>query len=330
MEITKENMTPMEMLEKITELDYSQSQLKELNTTMRHWLDVADDDMAVLRSENVTLKKQVKVLEKLISEAQEVEEEPCRLLVTNDLDVKRCSEKEIQKMEEESTTMKEQNKKLTTELKNLQQEREQDKISLSKFKAAMKTLEFEMEEANAGLQQRDESLHQSNLQLKHLEETVEEFSIIIKDLRGTNQELREQWEDRQDEALLSALSDLTEENDGSLSPPLSLLEEIKLLASSDEVKTSMSDSTHLIHKETETEDLLKPQSLEEDLQTKRWSGISQTAIQRAGLFMMCVLLLLVLAFVTSGNSDLFSTFWNGARVILQPYCSVHYGGLPPV
>ncbi|XP_034454037.1 uncharacterized protein LOC117769308 isoform X1 [Hippoglossus hippoglossus] len=212
-------------------------------------------------------------------------------------------------------------------------------ISLSRFKAALKTLEFEMEEANVGLQQRDESLHQKNLQLQHLEETVEEFSIIIKDLRQTNQELREQWEDRQDEALLSAVSDLTEETDGSLSPPLSLLEEIKLLASLNEVKTSTSDSTHLRHKETETEDLLNPQSLTEDHQTKRyfrWPGTSQTAVQRAGLFLMCIFFLLVLVCVTSasisGNSDLFSinTFWTGARMILQPYCSVNYAGAPPV
>ena len=53
--------TPKEMLEKIAELDYSQSQLRELNTEMRHWLDVADDDMAVLRSDNTALRKQVKV-----------------------------------------------------------------------------------------------------------------------------------------------------------------------------------------------------------------------------------------------------------------------------
>ncbi|CAB1455062.1 unnamed protein product [Pleuronectes platessa] len=264
METTKENMTPMEMLEKIAELDYGQSQLKELNTTMRLWLDVADDDMATLRSENVALRKQ----------------------------------------EEESTKMKEEHKKLTTELKNLQQEREQEMISLSKFKAALKTIEFEMEEANVRLQQRDESLHQKNLELKHLEETVEEFSIIIKDLRKTNQELREQWEDRQDEALLSALGDLTEETDGSLSPPLSLLEEIKLLSSLDEVKTSTSDSAHQRHKETDTEDLMNHQSLTEDLQTKkdfRRTGSLQTAVQRAGLFLMCIFFLLVLVCVTSAS-----------------------------
>ncbi|XP_062249700.1 ERC protein 2-like [Platichthys flesus] len=339
MEITKENMTLMEMLEKIAELDYGQSQLKELNTTMRHWLDVADDEMATLRSENVALRKQVKVLEQLISQAHEVEAEPCRFLLTDDLVVKRCSEKQIQKMEEESTKMKEENKKLNTELKNLQQEREQDMNSLSKFKAALKTIEIEMEEANVRLQQRDENLHQKHLELKHLKETVEEFSIIIKDLRQTNQELREQWEDRQDEALLSALGDLTEETDGSPSPPLSFFEEIKLLSSLDEVKTSTTDSTHLRHKETDTEDLMNHHSLTEDLQTKkefRRTGSLQTAVQRAGLLLMCIFFLLVLVCVTSasisGNSDLFpiNTFWTGARMILPPYCSVRYAGAPPV
>lgn len=48
------------MLEKIAELDHSKNQLKELNTEMRQWLDAADEDMAVLRSENTLLKKQVK------------------------------------------------------------------------------------------------------------------------------------------------------------------------------------------------------------------------------------------------------------------------------
>lgn len=52
--------TAEEMLDKIAELDYSQNQMKEQNTEMRRWLDAADDDMAVLRSENMALRKQVK------------------------------------------------------------------------------------------------------------------------------------------------------------------------------------------------------------------------------------------------------------------------------
>lgn len=60
MDVTEENMTPTEMLEKITELDYAQSQQRDLNAKMRQLLDVADDDIAVLRSENANLRKQVK------------------------------------------------------------------------------------------------------------------------------------------------------------------------------------------------------------------------------------------------------------------------------
>ncbi|XP_039975988.1 cytospin-A-like [Xiphias gladius] len=336
MDVTEENMTPKEMLDKIAELDYSQSQLRDLNTEMRHWLDVADDDMAALRSENVGLRKQVKALEKIISEAQQDEAEPCRSLLTDDIDVRRCNETKIQKMEEESTMMKEQNKNLTAELKNLQQERDQAKICLSKFKVALQTLEFGMEEAQLGLQQRDEALHQKNLQLKHSEETFKECSIIIKDLRLTNRELRKQLEDRQDEASLSALNDLLEEKEGSLSPPLSFADEIKLLASLDEAKTSTSDSKHLKHEGAEAEELLIPQSLRVDPKTKRCPGALETAVQRAGLFMMCIFILLVVAFVASrssvGNSDLFSfsTLWTGAQLMLQPYCSVHYGASPPI
>ncbi|XP_018554873.2 kinectin [Lates calcarifer] len=264
-----ENMTSKEMLEKIAELDYNQSQLRDLNTQMRHWLDVADEDMAVLRSENVALRKQVQALEKIVNEAQQVEAEPCRALLTDVLDVKRRNEEKIKKLEEESTMMKEQNKKLTTELKNLKQEREQDKLSLTKFKAALIKFEFEMEEAQSGLQHRDEIIHKKNMQLKHLEETVGEYSIIIKDLKQTNQELKKQLEDRQDETALSALNDLTEEKEGSPSPPLSFADELKLLVSSDEVKPSTPDSKRQSHEESETEELLKPQSLTEDLHTNR-------------------------------------------------------------
>ncbi|KAF0039788.1 hypothetical protein F2P81_008023 [Scophthalmus maximus] len=256
--------TPKEMLQKIAELDYSQSQLKELNTAMRQWLDVADDDMAALRSENVALRRQVNVLDRLISEAQQVEAEPCGFLLTDDLDVNSCSKKKIQKLHTvHHTVIRHFARSNRFQLKNLQQESEQDKIGLSKFKAALQSLEIEMEEAQVGLQHRDESIHQKNLQLKHLEETVEECSIIIKE-------------------------------------------------------------------ETEAEELLKPQSPTVDLQTERWTGTVEPAVQRARLFIMCVSVLLVLGFVATGISlgdcNLFSikTFWTGARVTLQPYCSVHY------
>ncbi|XP_016894736.1 coiled-coil domain-containing protein 14-like isoform X2 [Cynoglossus semilaevis] len=269
MDFTKDNMTRKDMLEKIAELDYSQNQLRDMNSAMRNWLDAAEDDIAVLRSENAALRKQVKILEKLPSEAHQDEVDSSPFLLTDNQDFNRCSEKKIQELEEESSILKEQNKKLTSELKNIEQEREQDKISLGKLQVAQKTLEFEMEAAQMELQVRGEVIHQNALQLKHLKETIEECANLIKDLRQTNQELKERLEERQDEALLSAVNELTEESERSASPPLSFLDEMKLFASTDEFKTSMSNSEHFKHEEAKSLEVPKTHSIRVDPPTGR-------------------------------------------------------------
>ncbi|XP_026214302.1 uncharacterized protein LOC113161028 [Anabas testudineus] len=332
MDDTEENMTLKEMLEVIAELEYSQNQLKDLNAEMRQWLDVADDDMAALRSENAVLKTQVKTLEKTISAAQQIEAEPCGSHLSNDLDVQKCSGIKIHRLEEEATMMKEQNKKLNAELKSLHQEREQDKSNLSKFKVAIQTLEKGMGEADIWLQDKDDVIHQKNLKLKYLEETIEECSNFITELRLTNQELRKQLEDRQDEAAFFSMNDQIGQREGLPSPVLSFAEEIKLLASSTKVKTSTPQYKHLRHGETDGEELLKSPSLT----TKRCAGTLKTAVHKVGIFILCIFLFAVLGFVTSGicatKYDLFSinTLWRSARLMLQPYCRVHYGALPPM
>ncbi|XP_029297735.1 uncharacterized protein LOC115014805 isoform X4 [Cottoperca gobio] len=289
MDVTEENMTPKEMREKIVELEHGLNQQRDLNAKINNWLDVADDDIAMLRTENGLLSKQVKALEKSNSGTQQIEAEPCRSLLADNLNAKRCSENKIQKLEKESTVVKEHNKTLTEE---------------------------------------------KNLQSKQSEKTEEEYSNIIEYLRLTNWELREQLEDRQDEASFAMVNDLMGKNEGMPSPCLSFAEELKLLASSAEMKTIMSDSTDLRHEESEAEEPLNPQSLTVDRQTKRCAGTLETAIQRAGLFLLSVFILTVLAFVTSGSctGNFFSinTLWSGARLMLQPYCSVHYGALPPI
>lgn len=50
----------------------------------------------------------------------------------------------------------------------------------------------------------------------------------------------------------SAVNELTEESERSASPPLSFLDEMKLFASTDEFKTSMSNSEHFKHVSTDT------------------------------------------------------------------------------
>ncbi|XP_059201743.1 uncharacterized protein LOC131981479 isoform X2 [Centropristis striata] len=318
MDVTEENMTPTEMLEKIAELDYNHTQQRDLNAMMRHWLDVADDDMAMLRSENDALRRQAEVLEKSISEVQHIKEEPCTSLLDDDFKAKRCSEEKIQDFKKETTVMKEQNKKLTAELKSLQQERDQDKINLKKLKAEFHTLE-------------------KNMQLKHSKETEEENANFVKYLRLENQELREQLKDQVDEAAFAMVNlnvSVMGEKIGSLSPPLSFAEEIKQLGSSADVNSSMSDAADHRQEETETEELLNPQNLTVELQTKKCAGIFETVSQEAARFLLCVVTLAVLAFAVSGNcSGNFASINDllgcvGLR--LQPYCRVHYVAAPPV
>ncbi|XP_041846805.1 uncharacterized protein LOC121643443 isoform X3 [Melanotaenia boesemani] len=313
MDATVDNISPKEMLEKIAELDYSQCQLRDLNAEMRHWLDIADDDIATLRSENTTLQKQVKALEKILSDAQQNEAEACRPFMADDLDANKCSQQKIHESEKESIMMKELNKKLTAELKNLEQERDQDKITLSKLKTALQTLKMEMEEVQLALRHSDE--------------------VIDQDLRLTKQELMNQLEDRQDEASFAFQTELMTEKERLISPRLSLAEEIQLVALSSEVKTSMTD---VKHEESQTEELLEHHSLTVDMKTKRGrsAGTLKTAVQRAGLFVLCIFSLFVLAYVAvgccAGNFDLFSNIlWSSARLMLQPCFSVHYRALPP-
>ncbi|XP_033992234.1 uncharacterized protein LOC117487699 [Trematomus bernacchii] len=269
------------MREKMEELEHSLHQQRDRNAKLNDWLDVAEDDIAMLRPENILLRKRVKDLEKSNSEVQLVEAEPCRSLLDDELYAQRWSENKIQKLEKESAIMKEQNKKLTEE--------------------------HTLEEAELGLQNRDDDIH--------------------KCLRQKNQELGEQLEDRRDTASLAIVNDLKKEETLSLS----FAEELQLLAFSPEVKPSMADSADLRHEECEAEEPLKPLSLPEEHQTKRWT--LETALQRAGLFLLFIFFLIVLGFVASGSfrGNFFSinTLWSGTR-LMQPYYSVHYGALPPI
>ncbi|KAK5924996.1 hypothetical protein CgunFtcFv8_017560 [Champsocephalus gunnari] len=332
MDAKDENMKLKEMREKMEELEHSLNQQRDRNAKLNEWLDVAEDDIAMLRPENILLRKRVKDLEKSNSEVQLVEAEPCRSLLDDELYAQRWSENKIQKLEKESAIMKEQNKKLTEELKAVQQEREQDKISLENCRVSLLTMKHTLEEAELGLQNRDDDILKKNLQLKYSEELKEEYFNIIECLRQKNQELGKQLEDRRDTASLTIVNDLMEKKEETLS--LSFAEELQLLAFSPEVKPSMADSADLRHEECEAEEPLKPLSLPEEHQTKRWAGTLETAVQIAGLFLLFIFFLIVLGFLASGSfrGNFFSinTLWSGTRLMLQPYYSVHYGALPPI
>ncbi|XP_019739865.1 227 kDa spindle- and centromere-associated protein-like isoform X2 [Hippocampus comes] len=331
MDVSDENMTVKEMLEKIAELDHNRSQLKLLNSEMSHLLDAADDEMTLLRSENEGFRRQVKALEQIVVDGQHVEAQPCSSSLRDDLDVKQSTEITLQVLEEECNAMKERNKKLIAEVQMLQQQREQDKMSLSEFSAALKNIEFRTEEAQLELQQRDEVIQQSKLQLKQAEETVEEYTNVIK-LRRANQELRSHLEDREDEASLVTLSILMEEKKASHIPGMSFAEELKLLGTPNEIKSTMAPSMDSSQEETDATEPTSAPVLSQ--QTNRCTQAKEPSTQK--VVVLCMAIIIILVILAAGNHARYFDFrpvhnlWRSVHLILQPYLSVHYGALPPV
>ncbi|XP_024138650.1 uncharacterized protein LOC112153014 isoform X3 [Oryzias melastigma] len=203
-----EEISQNEMIEKIAELDHSLSQQRDRNIQMRHFLDAADDEIAMLRLDNSTLKKQLEALKKVNSEEPQVEVEPCMCSAG---DVNRCNEIRAHDLEKEVTDLKEQNKQLTEQIT---EERDQNKMSLSRMGAAHQSLERGLEEAQLELQQKDE--------------------IILQDLRLTKQDLLEKLEDRREEASMASALELMRADQGEPAPLVSIAEEI-LLASPPEL-----------------------------------------------------------------------------------------------
>ncbi|XP_077388376.1 uncharacterized protein LOC144025871 isoform X2 [Festucalex cinctus] len=249
-----------------------------------------------------------------------MEAQPCRLPLGDKLDVKQSIEIKLQELEKECSVMKEQNKNLIAEVQGLQHQREQDKISLSKFSVALKDIEFRTEEAQIELQQRDEVIQQSKLQLKQAEETVEEYSNIIKDLRLANRELRGHLEDREEEASLATLTHLKSLH----TPGMSLAEEIKLLATP--VETSIESS-----QETVTEESNRPAVKQ---QTNKCAQAKELSSQK--VFLVCMAIITILVILAAGSHARYLDFlqvrnlWRSVHLTLQPYFSVQYGALPPI
>ncbi|XP_029918214.1 dynactin subunit 1-like isoform X2 [Myripristis murdjan] len=281
------------MSEKIAELDHSQSQLRKLNVDMRHWLEVADDEVAQLRMENEVLSNKVKIMEQVVNDAGHVEAELCRVrtLLAEEQARNSCNQKEIQKWVSQQNALRDQNEKLMAEWSHLQQQTESDRICISNLRAALQTL-------------------QQNLSLKHCGESAEESSNVIRELRLKVQDLRSQLEARQDDASCARLDDLMGGKDGSAARPLSFAEEMALLA------TSVVESTEAVEQEA----TVKLESPPVRVHTKSlWCSCT-------GSLAFMVSFLMSLGVWTYFGE----TFWNCMCCILEPFCDVHYVGLPPI
>ncbi|KAM8847745.1 uncharacterized protein ACB058_011607 [Synchiropus picturatus] len=299
-----------EMLEKLAELDFSPSHLRDLNEQMRVWLESAHE-MTLLRSENAALGKQVKDLEQIIRDAVQDETEPCRS-VMDDTDAERWRQEKILRPKQDSSELMEENNTLVEQVTRLEEQREQDKISLNKLKVALNTMELEMVEARVEVQHRDELIEQTRSQLKQAEVTVQECYNVIEDLRQTNQQLRQQLEEKQEEITLAHVRDVTTESEGRKSPPLSFAEEIQLLISSTPI--------HQEKEQTEVCPKPPPETVPE--------SPHRSLIQVTGVYLCCAFILTGLALVIVlfclgiSNTFVMKSLWTRAHL--------HYYTLPPI
>ncbi|XP_029703410.1 uncharacterized protein isoform X1 [Takifugu rubripes] len=312
-ENTEDRMAQEEMLDKIAKLHHDSIHLKDLNASLMEWLDAAETENVSLCSDNKSLRKKANMLEKMVSEAQQDRGEPCPPSLA---DEKRKNVQKIQLMEEQLTLQREDNQQLISELKDLQQQRDEDKKTLSKISQAHQILQRDLEAAHLELQQNDMSIQEKKQLLRNAEKDLEEFFNTIEDLRRTNQELKFQLQERQDESSFAFLNTLTQDklND------LSYAEEVMQL--------------NLSARETkDAEVLVDPWNFSTDFQQQYNSPgrcllprITGKVIHIAFLLLLCTLFFSSLAFVALRyieNLDLLSF------QLTQSYCNLHFAVAPP-
>ncbi|XP_028316205.1 outer dense fiber protein 2-like [Gouania willdenowi] len=217
-------------MEQIADLAHSRSQLKELTKEMRQWLDVADEEISELRSQNTSMTKHIKRLEKLLSEKAHNEAESSGLLRGEDLDADKINAQKMNKMEKEAALMMEETQKLTAEMRSLQEQKEKDQAHIRDITTDLETFKCYIEQGELEQQQKDEIIHQRTLQLIHFEKTVGEYTNIVEDLRLTNQELKRQLEEALERTSIAALNEPEAQNERALSSLQSIAQEIQATA----------------------------------------------------------------------------------------------------
>ncbi|XP_028316188.1 coiled-coil domain-containing protein 157-like [Gouania willdenowi] len=230
MDSSMENLSSKQMMEQIADLTHSQSQLKELTKEMTQWLDVADEEISELRSQNTSMTKHIKRLEKLLSEKAHNEAESSGLLRGEDLDADKINAQKMNKMEKEAALMMEETQKLTAEMRSLQEQKEKDQAHIRDITTDLETFKCYIEQVELEQQQKDEIIHQRTLQLIHFEKTVGEYTNIVEDLRLTNQELKRQLEEALERTSIAALNEPEAQNERALSSPQSVAQEIQAKA----------------------------------------------------------------------------------------------------
>ncbi|XP_028314585.1 uncharacterized protein LOC114470550 isoform X2 [Gouania willdenowi] len=338
---------PVEVMQHLAVLKDSHSQLEYLSKDLKQWVNVVDEEMSELRSQNSSMLQYIKRLEKLLSEKAHTEAETHRFLGD------KINPQKMNKMEKEAALMMEETQKLTAELRNLQEEKQKTQANMICFMKDLKTMKCHLDQVVLQVQKKDEIIHQGKLKLKRFEETVGEYTNIIEkrqleealertpieraislplsnDLQGNdaalmeeNQKLTAQEQKRQLEKALERT-------------PHSTAQESDLMIPVKEEMTSTFHSLNIKQEETEPEDQTDPTVVHQHYQRDDQSCANKKKEESSGwswtfcLMSVLIIFLTLVVFVAPGCSYQLCPLLKDLLKMLQPHLSLTYKSRPPM
>ncbi|XP_055737977.1 golgin subfamily A member 6-like protein 24 [Salvelinus fontinalis] len=339
----------------LAELVYSRSRLKQLNSELQRTVELADDNNTLLRTENASLRNQVKGMKRSIHDAEQLmdELEEIRSLSAEKDGTTGNLESYIKQLEKEKESLEDQIETFGSEMSRIIPDRATDKKKIADLSNALQALQLRLEESRLTLDQRYEVIHKKDFVIKQLEQSLTEYSSIAQDLKEKMKDLESQVA----EALVNGGEGRYMALDGTLSAAtqrsISLAEEMGLLprmmdeSSDEEVqeqrdeRVEKEEKQRVEERKEREENEKKEEEVKEEkqlLQEKRgvWSDLVG-GVQAAGGFTLGFLAPLgVLVSMVPGCYDhctglsCTDILWSTVRYLIQPYCNVHHIGLPPL
>ncbi|KAJ8375770.1 hypothetical protein SKAU_G00063500 [Synaphobranchus kaupii] len=268
------------------------------------------------------MKQAVDNAKQLMDEVEEM-----RGSLTEEAKTKGKLETIIKQMEKENEMLRSQLETLTNEMCNTS-ERQIDKEKIIHLSSLLQDLEKDMEEARLTIDHKEEVIQKKYFQIEQLESSHAEYSMIVQDLKEKLKDL----EDQLAEALIAGEGSF-QDLDGTFCPTtrsssVSLCEELRLL--------QHANAQEPYEDETEVVEIAADCSIPKlRWWERKWSRMKRGA-HAAGvlsfrlLVPLCVATAIVPICYDNPGLSCVEIMWNIAHRLIQPYCSVHHIGLPPI
>ncbi|XP_062841735.1 girdin-like isoform X2 [Trichomycterus rosablanca] len=337
------------------ELVHSNKCLKRLYTDLQKSLEISEDSNTFLRAENDDLKNQIKSIKQSIQDGESLINELEDLRAEKAKKEQICSEVEagFKELEKENKKLKDQIEAFASEVSSTRFERERHERDNAELSYLLRALQEQVEEYQLCLDQKDELIHEKDFVIEQLKDSVSEYITI-------NQDMKEKLKDLEGQLALALVTNegsfmnvdymqpLAPQHSVSIGEELGILPQSQMEFSIEEEKGEDSDDVNLTEqimeneeseevKISEVKDIKAAEPLKEEHAPKRWlTNCNDGRTCAAGLLCVGVLVYLGLlrvmmpAFYDNAGLSCADVIWYTARRLIEPYCSIHYVGLPPV